>query len=166
MILIGSEAARRRGDLPDWHDGTMADLDLVGSRSEFDDLVGYLRTNHRVVVPHDRGGGRLGVRVPLDVGGRILIDFVTDERASSQALMVLEDHTSGEVFGMSCQVVSALTEYVSKLAYQPFPIHREKNDRWIEHWAEVVGSGPWSDGHQVFHDALRAEYAVTFANSD
>jgi len=163
MILLGGEAARRTGCLPDWRgDGPAPDVDLLGSREEFAELVTWLRAHYPVVVPVDRGGVRLSIHAAANDGSRVLVDWVTDELASSQAVIALTDHTDGVIFDRPVQVISPLTQLVIKRAYQAFPIKRENNDRDIAFWSQLVGDEPWSEAHQAVFDTLEAEYASRF----
>lgn len=161
MILIGSEAARRTGCLPDWREGREpADIDLVGTREAFWELSAYLTGTYPLAISHDRGNNRMAIRAPLPDGGRILIDFVTMDLLSSQLLADLPDHTDDVLLGQPVKVVSCLTQLVTKMAHQPFPVYREKTDADVAFWEARVGDEEWSPEHQAFHDQLRAEYAL------
>lgn len=166
MILLGSQAAKLRGDLPDWSAAQVNDIDLCGTVAEFEALDRHLEVGDLTKWVADLGNDRRSIRIRLNKTDRILIDFVTTERPSSVLLHAITDHLPTQVFGLDCLMVSAQTELVSKLAYAEFDIWREKNDRWIEHWESVVGEIEWTPDLRAFHDQLREEYRAYTAQRE
>ena len=74
MLVMGSQAAALRGDLPSWSSPSLTDYDIVGSRGEFTALREAAQNSSTVVIAHDRGNGRLGMRISSaeDFGDRVL----------------------------------------------------------------------------------------------
>lgn len=167
MLLMGSQAAKLRGDLPAWSDPDLTDYDVVGSRGEFIALRDLALRAHPRTIAHARPYRRFGLRIPLSdtPGDRILIDWVSDEIESSKLLMALDDHTDGVVFGRHCRVVSAVTELGIKRAILQFQADPAKTLAWIEHWEEVVDDDTLSPAHQAFVDQMVAEYQAAREDS-
>lgn len=165
MLLMGSQAAKLRGDLPAWSDPSLTDYDIVGSRDEFIALRDLALRAHPRTIAHARPNQRFGLRIPLSdtPGDRILIDWVSDEIKSSRLLLALNDHTDGVVFGHPCRVVSAVTELAIKRAILPFQADPAKTLAWIAHWEAVVSDDTLSAAHQSFVDQMIAEYQAARA---
>lgn len=160
MLVMGSQAAKLRGDLPAWSSPHLTDYDLVGSRDEFLALRDQSTAAGLIAIAHDRGNGRYGLRVaPEDnFADRVLIDWVSDEIASSRLLLALPDHAEGVILGRPCLVVSAQTELAMKRAILPYQADPAKTAAWIEHWETVVGDTPASPELEAFVGQLVAEY--------
>lgn len=160
MILIGSQAAILRGDQPA---GLVApDFDLVGSDTEYAAVLAHLKSEHpdARVIAHDLAeAGRKAIMVMKPDRSRIKVDWLTDQRPSSQLLARLKMAGSTTLFGLECQHVTARTELVSKMAYiHASGVLTDKNKAWIRHYRSKVGSVSWSDELLEFREALRAEY--------
>lgn len=160
MLLMGSQASVQRGDLPAWADPRLTDFDIVGSAEEFEALHDTARAVYPLAVGHVRPNQRRALRIPLgdDPAHRLLIDWVDDTVASSQLLTTLPDNTDGTVFGLPCQVISAVTELAIKRAILPYQADPTKTLRWIAHWEAVVDDQPVGPELQAFVDQLVAEY--------
>lgn len=160
MLVMGSQAAKLRGDLPAWSSPHLTDYDLVGSRDEFLALRDQSTAAGLIVIAHDRGNDRFGLRISPadDFADRVLVDWVSDQIESSKMLLALPDHAEGVIFGRPCLVVSAVTELAIKRAILPYQADPAKTLAWIVHWEAVVGDQPASPELEAFVGQLVEEY--------
>jgi len=150
MFLIGSQAARLTGCLPDWRDGRVQDADLVIRKADQEWLLSMLEPEAVAVRTFKDFPDRYYILTP----SRLLMDIqVNDDYAD--LLDALPDNTGFELFGRPLTAISSLSQLVIKTAYSHLPIHREKNDRDISYWQSLTDLGAALPEHLALADYVR-----------
>lgn len=150
MFLIGSQAARLTGCLPDWRDGRVQDADLVIRKADREWLLSMLEPDAVAVRIFNDFPDRHYIMTP----SRLLMDVqINDDYAD--LLAALPDNTGFELFGRPLMAISRLSQLVIKAAYSHLPIHREKNDRDISYWQSLTDLGDASLEHSALADHVR-----------
>lgn len=156
MFLIGSQAARLMGCLPEWRAGRVQDADLVVRKGDLDWLLGQLEPDTVACRVFPEFPDRTYV---LMQSGLLLDVQASDDYAD--LLGALPDNTDFRLFGRALSVISGLTQLCIKSAYAHLPIHRSKNDRDIAVWREVFDIGLTTSFHQAVADHVTRAAAST-----
>lgn len=162
MFLIGSQAARLMGCLPEWRDGRVQDADLVVRTGDLEWLLDQLEPDTVACRVLPEFPNRTYV---LMQSGLLLDVQANDEYAD--LLEALPDNTAFELFGRQVSVISGLTQLCIKSAYAHLPIHRVKNDRDITFWRGVFDIKRETPFHQAVADYVsRAASSTLESQSD
>ena len=161
MFLIGSQAARLMGCLPEWRGGRVQDADLVVRKDDRDWLLGQLEP--------DAGAMRVFPEFPdrtyvLMQSGLLLDVQANDDYAD--LLGALPDNAYFNLFGRTLSVISGLTQLCIKSAYAHLPIHRSKNDRDIAAWRDVFDIDLATSFHQAVVDHVTRAASSTLENQN
>jgi hypothetical protein len=165
MILIGSLAAKITNTLPNWRDGAISDIDLVGSLLELQNLILVLKSIYEPVIIHETSiPGRFVIIVPLAGSDRILIEFNSNTTVMTDILKIMPDNIDTQIFGLHCKAISFKSQYAIKKAYRDVPIaHQEKNKKDLAYWKKLIDSpylpehvelfkAMWNEKKEIFKD--------------